>query len=224
MPTAIITGASRGLGKALAETFAEKGFHLIMHSKNQPLPEVESHSSLSHDHVNVRGDLCSTITIEELRLLAVKYFPINVLINNAGMYENELFEDMGLDKIRKMTEVNLLAPMALSRVVMPFIQKNGIIINISSLAAVIGGDGEAVYGATKAGLSGFSRSLQFDATRNNIRVLNIQVGAMQTSMTKDRENFEYLISPYEVAAVVFDACKNYSSMRITELTIARRNY
>ncbi len=225
MSTALITGASRGLGKALAQVFAKKGFHLIMHSKSQSLPEVESHSALSHDHVEVKGDICSPTILEELRLTASLYSPINVLINNAGIYANELFEKMNYNQIREIINTNLLAPILLTRVVMPFLQENGVIINISSVAAAVGGNGEAVYAASKAGLSGFSKSLQFDATRNNVRVLNIQVGAMQTDMTKDRENFEDFIDPYEVAiAIYYEIRQFYSSLRTTELTIARRNY
>ncbi len=227
MSTALITGAGKGLGAALAQTFAEKGFDLIRHtSRNTPLPDVGCSQNLSKTLDQIIGDISSSIVIEELRCVALKH-GVDVLINNAGMYTSMPFKKMDYNQIRRMLDVNLLSPILLTRALWPILSKmQGVVVNISSLAATIGGDGESIYGASKAGLTGFSKSLQFDATKDKVKVLDIYLGAMQTDMTRGRKDWKKLINPYDVAEIVFTACScnRFNSLRTTGLTIARRNY
>lgn len=215
IPVVMITGASRGLGRALADEFEARQAQLILHSKSESvIPFVPS----------VKGDISSAVTIEELRLVGEKY-GVDILINNAGIHTTASFSEMNYTQIRETIAVNLLGPMLLTNALWPELMKSkGMIINISSLAAIVGGDGESVYGASKAGLSGFSKSLQFDGIRDGVRVLDICLGAMQTDMARDRKDFEKLIDPCDAAATIVDLCTYRDSMRITELTIARRNY
>lgn len=221
----MITGAGKGLGEALAQTFAEKGFDLIRHSSRRtPLPETNCSQNHSKCLSDVYGDISSSRTIEELRCDALKY-GVDILINNAGMHTNMPFKKMDYNQIRRVLDVNLLSPILLTRALwLELVKSKGMVINISSLAAMIGGNGESIYGASKAGLSGFSKSLQFDGTRDGVRVLDIRLGAMQTDMARDRKDFEKLINPCDAAATIVDLCTYRDSMRITELTIARRNY
>jgi 3-oxoacyl-[acyl-carrier protein] reductase len=151
---------------------------------------------------------------------------VSILINNAGIYLNKPFAETSADEIQRVIDTNLVVPILLTRVIWPtFVNRGGgLIVNINSLAGVNGGKGETAYSASKAGLAGFSNSLQYDGPKNNIRILNVFLGAMQTDMTKTRKDWDKFINPFTVAETIADLCKDYSTLRITEVTIARRQY
>lgn len=228
MKTVFITGASRGLGKALAEIFADNNhnllgpddaYRLILHCKNSELQKpigIECHI--------VNGDLVLDGEIQKLASVAERR-DIDILINNAGIYCNKPFSEMSEDDFRETIKTNLLAPMFLTRALWPALKKkSGLIININSHAGKSGTNGETAYCASKHGLRGFSSALQFDATKDGIRIIDVFLGAMKTDMTKGRENFDKLINPAEAAKAIFNLCENYQSLRITEIDISRRNY
>jgi len=109
---------------------------------------------------------------------------------------------------------------------MPIMASNGsgLIININSLAGKSGSNGESAYCASKHALRGFSSSIQFDATKYGIRVIDVYLGAVQTDMTKGRKDQEKFILPEDVAKSIFNVSKNYKSMRVTELNLNRSIY
>ncbi len=90
------------------------------------------------------------------------------------------------------------------------------------MAATTANELEAAYCASKHGLRGFSRSFWYEASRNGVRMMSISLGAMRTSMTAYREDYEQLIDPYEVAIKIFNACKEYDSLNVEELSIRRK--
>ncbi|MEE9356498.1 MAG: SDR family oxidoreductase [Methylococcaceae bacterium] len=220
MKTVLITGASRGLGKALARIFIDNKDGLILHSREtmiKPPPWIT--------HEVIYGDLALGKTITRLANIA-KRMDVDILINNAGIYLNKSFPDMTIAEFKEVIDINLLAPIELTKAIWPIFQKkkSGIVININSMAGKQGSNGESAYCASKHGLRGFSSSLQFDATKHNIRVIDVYPGGMRTDMTKDRANSEKLIDPCEVAQLIFKLCEDYPSMRITEIDLNRRIY
>lgn len=163
--TAIVTGASRGLGARLAEALAARGTALVLAARDRAGLEATQARCAAHGHpVHVvptdladAGQLAALVDTAAQRL-----GPLDLLLNNAGLEEIGFFEDLSADEIELHTRVNLLAPMQLARAVLPgmLARDRGHIVNMASVAGLAPmGFGET-YGATKAGLVNFSRSLR----------------------------------------------------------------
>ena len=221
MKTVLITGANKGLGLQLAETFAGDGFSLILHSRG-PLPYL---GFPIPSGVYPQGDLRSQKTIDALAS-AAQVKGLDILINNAGVHLSKPFLDMTIEEIREVIEVNLIAPILLTKAVWPIFlrQNSGLVININSLSNSQGGPGEAIYAASKAGLAGFSQTVQYDATRAGIRVINLNFGAMQTDMGQGRADSDKFIDPRDAARAILGFCQDYPSLRVTSADLKRRIY
>lgn len=220
MKTVLITGSSRGLGKALADIFEKNNYNLILHCKNSKLLKREG---IICDII--KGDIRLENTISRLADIAEKR-DVDILINNAGIYMNKQFSDTSYHDFKQVIDINLMAPIFLTHKIFPIFQrkKSGLIININSVASKNGSDGETAYCTSKHGLSGFTKSLQFEVTKSNIRIIDVCLGAMKTDMSKGRKDSKKFIDVYDVADLIFKICKDYSSMRINELEINRRVY
>ena len=218
MDTVLITGANRGLGEALVQEFSEHDYNVIVHSR-QTLdgvwPGLEK----------ITGDLRFPAVISEIGRVALER-GVSILINNAGTYINKPFDKMMSNEFRKVIETNLIAPILVTQAVWPAFWSvgTGIVVNINSLAGQAGGNGEAAYAASKHGLAGFSKALQYDGTRDNVRVINMFLGALRTDMTRGRPDHDKFIDPFEVADLIVRLCKNYKTLRVTDLTVARSIY
>lgn len=219
--TVMITGANRGLGLALAKQFAVQGYGLLLHCRSDWLDLASQFSKA----VVVDGDLKDQEVIEQIALAADK-IAIDILINNAGTYLSKPFDQMSKIEIVDIINTNLLAPILLAKAIWPTLAKKkaGLIINICSLAGQCGAPGESIYSASKAGLAAFSETLQFDAVANNIKIVNINFGAMKTRMANGRKDSDKLIESDDAARVIYDLCRNYGSLRITSVDIKRRAY
>jgi short-subunit dehydrogenase len=215
--TVLVTGANRGLGLELAQAFSDSCYNLILHCRW----DVDYlHLRLPAARV-VMGDLRSLILFEELGSLKV-----DILVNNAGVRVANKIDNIPVESIREMLEVNLMAPMILTRLLWPSLSsRKGTIINIGSLAGQSGGPGESVYSATKAGLAAFSETLQYDATVAGVRVVNINLGAMRTNMTADRGGRDKFIDPAEAARFIVGICnQEQSSIRVSSYDLKRGLY
>lgn len=229
----LITGSSRGLGKELAQAFAEHDYNLILHSKEREVPCVKKNFTYIREHsndyhvkcVSVKGDLVDIRVTYKLKKEAEEMGGIDVLIVNAGMHESMKFEEANSGDFTRTLNVNLLAPMVLTKELWLQVKKrNGIILFINSIAGKVGADGEFLYCASKHGLKGFADSIQFDASKAGVKVVSIYLGAMKTDMTKHRQDYDNLMETQDAANFIYHTCKNYESMRITEVDICRRNY
>ena len=232
---ALITGASRGLGKEMACVLANNDYDLILHSKETKLPEILRSFRFDRKcdkvyYTPVYGDIRCLDTISELTAL-LKREEANVLINNAGIYLNKQISDTSFEECWEILGANLISSIILIKSVFQAFKEKGCgtIININSLAGKFGSDGESIYSASKHGLGGFLKSLQFEATKHNIQIVDVYLGAMKTDMTKERKDLEKLMKPYEVAKCIYSACLSDDVMacgttRITELHINRRIY
>ena len=173
----------------------------------------------------VVGDLVEKGTIRKIQKVSEKK-GINILINNAGIYLNKPFLETNMEEFRKVIETNFMAVVSLTYALFPIMQANGsgLIISINSLAGKNGSDGEAAYCASKHALRGFTSSLQFDATRYGIRVVDVYLGSMGTAMTADRKNTDKFINPIEAADIIYNISKNYKTLRVSEIELLRSNY
>ncbi len=223
--TVLITGSSKGLGRSLAFNFAANKYNIILHGRDQPAMAEVADEVLKKGVVcdAVLGDLGSEKTIDNLYEIAVKR-DLDMLINNAAMYVHKPFGEMSAKELRRIIEVNLIAPALLTMRIYPIMKKkrSGTIINISSMAATVANELEAAYCASKHGLRGFTRSFWYEATRHGVRMMSISLGAMRTSMTAYREDHTELIDPFEVAVKIFNACKESESLDVEELSLRRK--
>jgi len=215
--TVLITGANRGLGLKLAQSFSDSGYNLILHCRKDgvflrlrfPAADV------------IMGDLRSPLLLKKLAVSNV-----DVLINNAGVRIADNIDNIAPEQIREMLDVNLTTPMILAKLLWPtLVSRKGMIVNIGSLAGQSGGPGESVYAATKAGLAAFSETLQYDATMAGVRVVNISLGAMRTDMTADRRDRVKFIDPAEVAKFIVLVCnQKHKSIRTSSYELKRGLY
>ncbi|MHA2010458.1 MAG: SDR family NAD(P)-dependent oxidoreductase [Candidatus Hodarchaeales archaeon] len=233
---ALITGASRGLGLELAQTFADQNYDLILHSKEKQLPCVrksfcwrrEKETDYKVNCEAIHGELTEAPVLLNL-VKAVEILGegkgLDVLINNAGIHEFGDFETVDRNKYEETLNVNLLAPMLVTKYLWEVLKKKqGLAVFINSIAGKVGADKEFMYCASKHGLKGFADSLQFDATRAGVKVVSAYLGAMKTDMTAHRKDRDMLVDPREASKLLYDICKNYKSLRITEIDLCRRNY
>lgn len=227
MPVSLVTGSSRGFGRQLASRFSAEGFAVIVHGTDldRLRAVAETIRGRGGECEVVAGDLTEDDTLDRLAEAALRR-GLDVLVNNAAVYANEPFDQVTDERFRRMIAINLMAPVLLMRRIWPLFrrQQAGLIVNINSMAGKAGGAGESAYCASKHGLRGFARSLQFDATREHVRVVDVFLGAMNTEMVAGRRDPEKCIQIDEAADLVCRLCKDYPSMRIEEVHLSRRRY
>lgn len=220
---ALITGSSRGLGRSLALSFARGGYDLILHGRSaKRLDKVAADTSSVQRDV-IKGDITQPGTISALVAMANKR-GIDVFVNNAGIYAGLPLIGMTDEGVRRIIDTNLVAPILLTRRIFPLFKKGGLIVNINSVAGKEPGMGESVYCASKHGLRGFSRSMQFDATACGVRLMDFYFGAIKTDMVKSRKDFKKFMDPDEAADIVFALCVDHESARLKEIDIGRKKY
>ncbi len=216
--TVLITGASRGLGKAIADLLAYNNYKLILCCNKTDIQEIENIDV-------IKGDLKEEKTLIGIEEKVKEKGGVDIFINNAGQYLNKPFEEVSVEEIKGIVNVNLLVPMLLTKLLWPLFKNHGLMININSLAGKTGSKNETVYSASKQGLKGFTEALQFDATKTNIKIIDLFLGTIDTDMTKDEKDKQTLLmKPVDVAYLILRLCEDYPSLRITDLTVCRANY
>lgn len=187
--TAIITGASRGIGRGIAKVFAEQGANVAFTYSSSVEAAKELEKELSALGINAKGYQSNAANFEEAQELAaevVKTFgSIDILINNAGITRDNLLMRISEEDFDKVIEVNLKSVFNLTKaVIRPMMkQRKGSIINMSSVVGVKGNAGQTNYAASKAGIIGFSKSVALELGSRNIRSNVIAPGFIETEMT-----------------------------------------
>lgn len=221
---ALITGASGGIGKAIAETFAKEGYDLYLTCRKaeQVLLSLakELRENYGADCVTFSGDLSDPEVCEQLFF---KIKDLDVLVNNAGIASIGLLTDLIPERWKEIEGINLSAPLYLSRLAIPLFlrKKNGCIINISSVWGDVGASMEVAYSATKGGLNAMTRALAKELGPSNIRVNAISCGLIDTPMNAhlSSEEWDKLIEeipadragkPEEVAALALQLAESSS--------------
>ena len=185
--TALITGASRGIGKAIACTFAKQGYDLVLTCKNNidSLNTLAKELSAQHDIscLSLQGDMGC---YEDVSRIFGQISHIDVLINNAGISHVGLLSDMTPAEWHNVMHTNLDACFYTSKFAIPLMLQNhaGRIINISSVWGNVGASMEVAYSASKGGVNSFTKALAKELAPSNIQVNAIACGLIDTDMNK----------------------------------------
>lgn len=220
MKTAIVTGASSGIGLEISKSLLNNGYLVYGFGRNFEECRIEdvNFRPVSQDLTDISG-LCGRI-----KEISAKE-EIAVLVNNAGTGYFGPHEELNAQKIHRMVAVNLEVPMVLTQLLLRDLKKNsGVIINLSSVTAGKSNTYGCAYGATKAGLSSFSRSLFDEVRKYGVKVVTIHPDMTKTNFYRDADFSEgitedtYLL-PEEVAGVVEFILKQREGIVISEITL-----
>ena len=185
----LITGATRGIGKQIAITLAENGFDIALNyrKENEDLENTKMEiEKLGRKCVAVKGDVSSYEDCENfVKEVIAQYGKIDVLVNNAGITKDNLLMRMKKEDFEDVLNVNLVGTFNVTKNVIPYMMKerNGRIINISSVVGIAGNAGQTNYAASKAGIIGFTKSLAKEVASRNILVNAVAPGFIETNMT-----------------------------------------
>ncbi len=187
--TAVITGASGGIGEAICRTLARDGYNIILHynSNKDKAEEIarQLKESYAVEALTVQYDLSEEGAGKALgeKIKALTH-NLDLLVNNAGLSLVGVFQCLDGESVRKLLNTNLNSAMELTAELLPLMirEQSGSIINISSVWGVVGGSCEVHYSASKAGLIGFTKALSKEVGASGIRVNCIAPGFIETAM------------------------------------------
>lgn len=216
---AIVTGASRGIGREVAKELAESGITVIANYNKSEEEAKKLQQELEEQNFKLeifKADVSKREDVKKLVEYTIeKHGKIDILINNAGISEYKLFTDETDEDWDKLINTNLYSAFAMSQEVIPNMvhNKKGCIINISSIWGIVGGSLEVLYSISKAGLDGMTKALAKELGPSNIRVNSIAPGMINTKMNskftekeikeiKEEIPLERLGNPQDIAKCV----------------------
>ena len=216
---ALVTGGSRGIGRAIATRLAEEGCHVAVnyHSSPESAREVVGTiTGMGRRAVAVGADVASEDQVERMVADAEAALgPVDILVNNAGIHKHHKSWEMSVEDWDRIIGVNLTGAYLTSRLLGPKMAERGWgrIVNISSVVADIGSDHEAHYTASKAGTHGLTKSLALELSPRGVTVNAVAPGWIRTDMTADVTEEEWaealaeiplgrIGEPHEIASVV----------------------
>ena len=184
---AVISGGSRGLGRALVERLLADEWQVATFSRSANDFTAEVAEKYPDAFCWAAVDLSDTSAVREfVRTVGREYGRVDLLVNNAGALRQELFLTTAPGQIESLVTTNLLAPIVLTQACARLmVKRGGSIVNVSSINAIRGYRGVAVYAAAKAGLDGFTRSLARELGSFNIRVNSLVPGFFDSDMTAE---------------------------------------
>lgn len=204
--TVLVTGASRGIGKAVAVKFAKKGYNVAISCVRnqdrllQAKREIEGFQVPCLAYLGDMGDMeCCTKLYGQIK---TQFGGVDVLVNNAGISYIGLLQDMSSQDWERMLHVNLTSVFNCCKLAIPYMvhQKQGKIINISSVWGVCGASCEAAYSATKGGINALTKALAKELAPSNIQVNAVACGAIDTEMNQWMEDEELIALVDEIPA------------------------
>lgn len=196
MKTIIVTGGSRGIGASIVKELANKDYNLVLNYNNSEKQAKQIQKELLEKNIKIeifKADVSKRENVKELVKFALEKFKtIDVLINNAGIDQVKMFMDITDEDWNKMIQTNLNSVFYCTQEVLPTMihNKNGNIINISSIWGITGASCEVHYSVAKAGIDGMTKALAKELGPSNIRVNSIAPGAILTDMNSGYTNEE----------------------------------
>jgi 3-oxoacyl-[acyl-carrier protein] reductase len=206
----IVTGASKGIGLAIARAFVERGMQVAISARNAEELDAAANSLAAGDNLlRVQADVRDAADAQRLIDETVRRFGgVDVLVNNAGVGRFATVAEMSLETWRQVIDTNLSGVFHCCRAAIPEMKRRGggFIINISSLAGKNPFTGGAAYCASKAGLNAFSEALMQEVRYDNIRVSYVLPGSVSTGFGDRGASGEadWKLTPEDVARVVID--------------------
>ncbi len=204
--TILVTGASRGIGKAIAIKYAKKGYNLVINClKNEELllkveKEIKSYQVSCLSFV---GDIGNYTVCEELfEQIKRQYGSLDIIVNNAGISYIGLLTDMSIDDWNRLIQNNLTSVFNCCKLGIPLMlpAKKGKIVNISSVWGKAGASCEVAYSTSKGGINAFTKALAKELAPSNIQVNAIACGAIDTEMNHFLEDEELMNLINEIPA------------------------
>jgi len=219
--TAFVTGGSRGIGRAVALTFAREGAEILLHyHRNRDAAEAVA-AEIGKPVRLLQADLGSASSIDAM-VADVGSTPVDILVNNAGIWGSTPLGSTPLEELDAMLNLNIKGMFWLTQVVLPLLREGARIVNISSVAGRLGtAGGRSAYGASKAAVDAFTRNWALELAPRKIRVNAVAPGYVETDMTEtyfsdgqrlesaiQRTPFKRLGNTQEVADTVLFLCSD----------------
>jgi len=207
----IVTGASRGIGRAIAEALAARGTKLVLNARTAEALRDVGEALPKADVAVVDGDVAEERTAEALvRVARLRFGRLDLVVNNAGIGHRSTLEKTTPDVFDRVVATNLRGPYLLMRAAIPLMRDfgGGTIVNLASLAAVNPVPERAAYAATKWALLGLSRSVLQEVRKDKIRVIVIEPGSTLTDFGHDPQKLahaEKCLKPEDIAATIVAA-------------------
>jgi 3-oxoacyl-[acyl-carrier protein] reductase len=230
--TAFITGATAGIGRATALALGRAGYRVGICARNAARVEqlVEELRAAGGDAAGAAADVASPEQVAAaVRRVAAELGGIEVLINNAGVLIARPFQELTLEDWDVTMSTNLRGLFLVTQAVLPGmrLRGRGTIVNVASLAGRNGFVGGTAYTASKHGVLGFSRSLMLEVRKENIRVVAVCPGSVDTGMLHDqpmlRSDPRRILRPEDVAETILHALRLPERAMVSELDIRPTN-
>lgn len=182
--TVIVTGAAQGIGKGVALRFAQGGYRVVVTDRDMAQSEAVAQdiaAATSAETLGIAADVTDAAAVTALFQRTIERFGgVYALVNNAGIYPFKPFAEMTADDWDKVMNVNLKGIFLMTQEVAKILPEGGSIVNISSIASIIGFENLVHYCASKGGVNGFTRALALELAPRNIRVNAVAPGAIDT--------------------------------------------
>lgn len=194
MKTVLITGGSRGIGKCIAENLAKDGYNVVLNYNKSEKQAKQIQKELQDQGKNIeiyKADISKREEVKKMiKFTLNKFKNIDILINNAGIAKLQMFNDITDEDWNEMINTNLNSVFYCTQEVLENMihNKNGCIINISSIWGMVGASCEVAYSVSKAGIDGMTKALAKELGLSNIRVNSIAPGVIDTEMNSNLDN------------------------------------
>lgn len=204
--TVVITGGSKGLGRAMSSCFFKEGSKVIVCSRDE-----SEFVNLENGILGIKADVKKEDELQSLaEKVVVQFGRIDIWINNAGIWlPHDFAENFDMEKVRKMFDVNVFGSMNGSRVALRFFKKRGFgsIVNIISDSALVDRPMSSMYSASKWAMNGFTKSIRGE--NKNISILSIYPSGMKTDIFGEKKPINYgeFMDPNEVASKIVENLK-----------------
>ena len=226
--TAVITGASSGVGKSLAIQLSDAGYRVVLAARSEDKLNAiaEEIRSKGGDSLVVSTDVSRPEQINNLKDRALEYGDVSVVINNAGLGKFSKVEDVAIEDWDRQLDVNLRASFLVSQAFIPGMKQrlNGILVFMNSVAGKKGYPYSAAYVASKYGMRGLADSLREELREDNIKVISIHPGAVDTPFWDGTGvNFprEEMLSTHTLAQSIVHAIQSPGNFAVEELVVRR---